>query len=254
MLKVVIIGSGNVAQHLIKALDVAKNVQLVQVYARNPESLNYLLPIDKITNSFSELKDADVYIIAVSDNVIAQVSAQLPFNDKLVVHTSGSTGLEQIQGNNRRGVFYPLQTFSKNKEIDFSTVPLCLESEFESDYAILQTLAHALSNSVYQINSAQRQSLHVAAVFACNFVNHLYKIGNDVCNEKNIPFGILKPLIQETADKINYLSPLEAQTGPAVRNDTATLQRHLNFLEDENQKEIYTLLTQSIQKAHEQKL
>lgn len=251
MLQVVIIGSGNVAQHLIKAFSGLPKVQLVQAFARKPETLLYLLPSGKITNTFNDLADADVYIISVSDDAIASVSSQLVFKDKLVVHTSGSAGLDRISNANRRGVFYPLQTFSKDKEIDFSTVPLCLESEFENDYATLQQLATSLSKSVYNINSAQRQSLHVSAVFVCNFVNHLYNIGNSICNDNNIPFAVLLPLIQETANKVSYLTPFEAQTGPAVRNDETTLKKHLDFLQDNNQKAIYTLLTQSIQKTYE---
>jgi predicted short-subunit dehydrogenase-like oxidoreductase (DUF2520 family) len=254
MLQVVIIGSGNVAQHLIKAFNASAKVQLVQAFARNPDALSHLLQSEKITASLNDLADADVYIVSVSDDAVEEVSSQLPFKDKLVVHTSGSAGMNTLSNNNRRGVFYPLQTFSKNKDIDFTTVPLCLESEFESDYTILQQLADALTKSVYIINSEQRQSLHVSAVFVSNFVNHLYTIGNVICNKNSIPFEILKPLIQETANKINTLSPLQAQTGPAVRNDKTTLQKHLDFLQDENQKAIYTLLTQSIQRAHEQEL
>jgi len=254
MLQVVIIGSGNVAQHLIKAFSASAQVQLVQAFARNPEALAHLLPPEKITATMSDLAYADVYIISVSDDAIASVSSQLAFKERLVVHTSGSAGLDRLNSSNRRGVFYPLQTFSKNKDVNFSTVPLCLESEFESDYTTLQHLAQALSNSVYKISTSQRQALHVSAVFVSNFVNHLYGIGNAICNDNNIPFSILKPLIQETANKINTLNPLQAQTGPAVRNDKTTLQKHLDFLQDENQKAIYTLLTQSIQKAHEQKL
>jgi len=254
MLQVVIIGSGNVAQHLIKAFAAIVQVQLVQAFARHPENLSHLLPKEKITNSFNDLSEADVYIIAVSDDAITEVSSQLPLEGKLVVHTSGSASLDQLDSKNRRGVFYPLQTFTKNKSVDFSTVPICLESEHKEDYRILETLGYALANSVYRIDSAQRQSLHVAAVFVGNFTNHLYGIGSRICKENHISFDILKPLIRETASKINTLTPLQAQTGPALRNDKNTLQRHLDFLKDSNQKEIYTLLTQSIQKAHEQKL
>jgi len=254
MIQVVVIGSGNVAQHLIKAFEAAPAVNLEQAYARRPEQLSHLLHSEKITDTLTALAEADVYIISVSDDAIAGISSQLPFTNKLVIHTSGSVGLNQLNGKNHRGVFYPLQTFSKNKEIDFHTIPFCLETEREEDYTILETLASALSQSVYNINSAQRQSLHVAAVFVSNFTNHMYTLGSQICDENNIPFDILKPLIQETAKKINTLNPLQAQTGPAVRNDVTTLQRHLDFLQDENKKTIYRLLTQSIQQANEQKL
>jgi len=251
MIQVVVIGSGNVAQHLIKAFTAAPAVNLVQVYARRPKQLAHLLPSEKITDSLTNLVDADVYIISVSDDAIGDISSQLQFFNQLIVHTSGSVGIDQLDGKNRRGVFYPLQTFSKNKEVDFTIIPFCLETEHEEDFTTLATLASVLSRSVYSINSKQRQSLHVAAVFVSNFANHMYTLGSQICDENNIPFDILKPLINETADKIKTLPPLNAQTGPAVRNDVTTLQRHLNFLQDENKKEVYTLLTQSIQQANE---
>lgn len=250
MLKVVIIGSGNVAQHLIKAFQSSDKTVLAGVYARNAEKLFNILDKRLITNNLNTLPEADVYILSVSDDAIAEVSAQLPFNDRLVVHTSGSTGIEVINNKNRRGVFYPLQTFSKNKEVDFKQIPLCLESDNVKDYEILEQLSSCISNLVYNINSLQRQALHVAAVFVNNFTNHLYEIGSEICLENNIPFAILKPLIKETADKIDTLTPLEAQTGPARRRDITTIQRHLDFIKDENQKAIYTLLTKSIQEKN----
>lgn len=250
MLKVVIIGSGNVAQHLIKAFQNSMEVELVQAFARHTEKLIHLLPEAKITNSFNAIAAADVYIISVTDDAIAGVSQKLPFKDRLVVHTSGSVSLEQLDAKNRRGVFYPLQTFSKNKEVDFTKIPFCLESDQESDYKIIEKLASAISPLLYAIDSKQRQSLHVAAVFVNNFTNHLYAMGSDICNENNISFDILKPLIQETAAKIEQLTPLEAQTGPAKRNDQKTIEKHLDFLKNENQKAIYNLLTQSIQKRN----
>lgn len=254
MLSVVILGSGNVAQHLIKAFSASAEVNLVQAYARHPEKLYHLLPPENITSDISLLAAADVYIISVSDDAIAAVSAQLAFSGRLVVHTSGSTPLEALDAKNRRGVFYPLQTFSAGKGVDFSIVPLCIESEYGSDNQTLHTLAKAISHSIYDIDSAQRQALHVAAVFVSNFVNHMYVLGSDVCTANNIPFDILKPLIKEVADKVASLPPRQAQTGPAVRGDQKTIDRHLAFLKDERQKEIYTLLTHSIQQTHEQKL
>ncbi|RYJ45068.1 Rossmann-like and DUF2520 domain-containing protein [Flavobacterium beibuense] len=247
MLKVVVIGSGNVAQHLIAVFKEAKDVELVQVFARNPENLAHLLEPQKITNSTDSIKEADIYIISVTDDAIAQVSSSLPFSGKLAVHTSGSVAMEQLDSKNRRGVFYPLQTFSKNKEVNFSIIPLCLESERNEDYSILEQLANQITKSVYNISSQQRKALHVAAVFVSNFANHMYAIGSDICSQNDIPFDILKPLILETADKVLYLDPVKAQTGPAVRNDKQTIEKHLDFITDEKQKEIYKLITQSIQ-------
>lgn len=254
MVSVIILGSGNVAQHLIRAFSAVDNVAVVQAYARHPEKLLHLLPPEKVIDDLNNLAYADVYIISVSDNAIAEVAAALPFRDRLVLHTSGSTGMEALGTANHNGVFYPLQTFSAAKTVNFKEIPLCLETANAGDMTVLETLANTLSEKVYAISGAQRQALHVAAVFSCNFVNHLYGIGARVCEENNIPFDILKPLILETADKIKTLAPASAQTGPAVRNDTTTIQRHLDFIRDENLKEIYTLLTQSIQQTHEQKL
>ena len=246
MLKVIVIGSGNVAQHLIKVFLQTKEVSLVQAFARQPKSLLHLLPKEKITNDYNALHEADVYIISVTDNAINEVSSQLPFKNKLVVHTSGTSSIDVLDAKNRKGVFYPLQTFSKSKEVDFYSIPLCLEAKNEEDYKTLELLAKAISNKVYNISSEQRKSLHVAAVFVSNFVNHMYVIGSEICETNNVPFEVLKPLIQEVANKITSLSPKEAQTGPALRNDTKTIEKHIEFLKDSNYQDIYKLLTQSI--------
>lgn len=164
-----------------------------------------------------------------------------------MVHTSGSTDINVLDSKNRKGVFYPLQTFTKNKSVDFSQIPICIETEVPSDFEIIEKLAKSVSNSVYLINGNQRKALHVSAVFVCNFANHLFTIGNTICVENNIPFEILQPLIKETAEKIQSLSPSEAQTGPAIRNDQKTIEKHIDFLTNENQKEIYKILTKSIQ-------
>lgn len=247
MIKVVLIGSGNVAQHLIQVLLQAKNVNLAQAFARNPNHLLHLLPEEKITSDYNKIIEADLYIISISDNAISEVSSQLPFENRLVVHISGTSDISVLHDQNRKGVFYPLQTFTKGKEIDFSPIPICLEAEKESDYQLLEKLGNCISQKVVRISSEQRKSLHVAAVFVCNFVNHLYHIGNEICTENNVPFEVLHPLIQETAHKIMELSPKEAQTGPALRNDTKTIEKHLDFLENPEYKNLYQLLTQSIQ-------
>jgi predicted short-subunit dehydrogenase-like oxidoreductase (DUF2520 family) len=251
MTKVSIIGSGNVAQHLIQAFQnkivLDSQIELVQVFARNKKSLTHLLDSNRITSDYTQLQAADVYIIAVSDDAIAEVSSQLPFENQLVVHTSGTVPLSTLENKNRRGVFYPLQTFSKDKAVNFKTIPICLEAENEKDLQTLNQIASTISDAVYQINSEQRKALHVAAVFVNNFVNHLYQMGSEICDNNNVPFDVLKPLIQETANKIVSLSPKEAQTGPAKRNDRTTIEAQQQFLTDENQSTIYTILTQSIQ-------
>lgn len=246
MIKVVIIGSGNVAQHLIMAFKKADNIDLTQVFSRNINNLTHLLDANRITSDYKQLKEADLYIIAVADDAIKSVSESLPFKNKLVAHTSGSVALEDLSDLNRKAVFYPLQTLSKKKEVNFKEVPLCIEAQNTTDLELLNTIANAISDKIFDVNSEQRKSIHVAAVFVSNFVNHLYKIGNDICTEHQVPFEILKPLILETSKKIQVLAPIDAQTGPAKRNDTTTINKHLSILTNENQKEIYKILTKSI--------
>lgn len=247
MISVVILGSGNVASHLINAFENSKEVDLIQVFARNINS-KINIKLNTIVSKYEDIVEADVYIVAVSDAAIAEVVSKIPFKNKLVVHTSGSIELLLENVKNRNGVFYPLQTFTKNKEVNFSKIPICIEAENEIDEEVLHKLASSLSGFVYKIDSNQRKALHVSAVFVCNFVNHLYKIGNDICEENNISFDILKPLILETAEKINVLNPEIAQTGPAVRNDIETIKKQELFLKNNKNLEIYKILTQSIQK------
>jgi predicted short-subunit dehydrogenase-like oxidoreductase (DUF2520 family) len=251
MIKVSIIGSGNLAQHLIAAFQNSKNlgdaIELVQVFSRKKKTLINVVDPKLITTDLSKLRDADLYIIAISDDAIGAVAAHLPFKNRLVAHTSGSVGLAVLTNNNRRGVFYPLQTFTKSKAIDFETVPICLESENATDFLLLDKVAKSISNNVFAINSEQRKALHVAAVFVNNFSNHLYTIGNEICQNNQVPFAILKPLILETAQKIMTVAPKDAQTGPAKRNDRSTIEAHQLFLSDKNQSTIYKIITQSIQ-------
>jgi predicted short-subunit dehydrogenase-like oxidoreductase (DUF2520 family) len=253
MIKVIIIGGGNVAFHLTSQFLKAPNVQLVQLYNR---SISKIKPFENqvsITSDISKLELVDIYIIATSDDAIPKISSEINFNNQLVVHTSGSVSIESISNNNRRGVFYPLQTLSKSKEINFSEIPLCLEAEYENDLRLLKQLASELSNNIYTISSSQRQYLHVSAVFVNNFVNHLYHIGHHICKEHNIPFSILQPLILETAEKIKLLEPKSAQTGPALRDDLQTIENHLKILNNKNQ-EIYKILTTSIKDTYERSL
>jgi predicted short-subunit dehydrogenase-like oxidoreductase (DUF2520 family) len=246
MVSISIIGSGNVAEHLIKAIIQSGNLELVQVVARSKDEVSHLISSDKITSDFNDIKEAQLCIIAVSDDAIHSVSKSVPFTDRLIAHTSGSVAMDDLSNSNRKSVLYPLQTLSKKKEIDFSAVPLCIEAQNEADFHLLTEVANSLSKHVYAVDSNQRKSLHVAAVFASNFTNHMYKIGNDICTEHGVPFEILKPLIFETAQKIQTLHPADAQTGPAKRKDSNTINKHLAILTDEHQKEIYKILTKSI--------
>lgn len=244
MIDVIILGDGNVATQLAKAFLKSEICNLKQVYSRASNTYFIKNKIDS-TQDIKKIKDADIYIIAISDDAIKKFSKQLNFKNNLVVHTSGSVSINDLECNANKGVFYPLQTISKNKKISFKKIPICLEAENKKDLKLLTIVANSISKKVYYINSEQRKSLHVSAVFVNNFTNHLYKIANDICDKFNVDFDILKPLINETAKKIDSLSPKEAQTGPAIRNDVKTIKKHKALL-NENQKNIYELLTESI--------
>ncbi|MDB2384891.1 DUF2520 domain-containing protein [Polaribacter sp.] len=231
MISVLIVGNGNVAFHFFEAFSKIESLEVYRINSRN----------------LIEVPVADITIIAVSDNAITEVSKKI--TNQLVVHTSGFSSINFLENTTRKGVFYPLQSFSKEKKLDFSEIPICIEAQHKNDEILLRSLAEKLSKKVYIINSEQRKAIHVSAVFVNNFSNHMYKIGNDICKRNNIPFEILMPLIQETAKKITKLSPLEAQTGPAVRNDSKTMDNHL-FLLNEKEKEIYKLITTSIQNGN----
>jgi predicted short-subunit dehydrogenase-like oxidoreductase (DUF2520 family) len=253
MIKVVILGGGNVAFHLTKQLLKNVSVKLIQVYNRNLNAINYLKHKTSITNNLNELKKADVYIIAISDNAISNFSSKLNLPNKLVVHTSGSVEMNDLKSNSNKGVFYPLQSFSKNSNLNFSEIPICIEAENTEDFLVLEKIATSITTNCFKINSEQRKYLHVAAVFVNNFVNHLYHIGNEICVENRIPFKILQPLINETAAKVRELAPFHSQTGPAKRNDTSTILKQQSLLTT-NKQEIYTLLTKSIYKTYGKKL
>lgn len=249
MIRVSIIGSGNVAQHLVSAFAKSADIELVQILARHTESLSSLMPANQIVSDYHQLQPVDLFLIAVTDQAIAEVSAQIPFEGQLVAHTSGSVAMNLLSEQHRKAVFYPVQTFTKGKPIDFKVVPIGVETQHTEDLEIVKKVAGAISDHVFEINSEQRKALHVAAVFVCNFTNHLYQIGSDICEKHQLPFDILKPLIKETAAKVKSLSPAQAQTGPAKRHDQQTIDSHLEIL-DGPQKEIYSLLTKSIQ-THE---
>jgi predicted short-subunit dehydrogenase-like oxidoreductase (DUF2520 family) len=244
MISVVILGSGNVASQLIKAFLKIDTINLKQVYTRNQDDINTLKDSIDTTNDISLLKQADVTIIAVSDDAISSISSHI--KNSFVVHTSGSVDMKSLNNIGRKGVFYPLQSFSKKKKVDFKNIPICLESETNEDLLKLEELVYLLQSKSYILSSHQRKKIHVAAVFANNFSNHMYTIANEICEKYNIPFDILHPLIEETSNKIKNLTPEKAQTGPAKRNDAETIENHLNLL-SEKQQEIYLKITQSIQ-------
>ncbi len=253
MLSIVILGTGNVAHHLFQFCFSSSEARVIQVFGRNTSAIKKFEARVATTVFPEEIMDADLYLIAVSDAAIAEVSALLKTKKGLVAHTSGSLSLDLLQSN-RKSVFYPLQTFTENKSLNFTSLPICLEAENERDYELLGRLASSLSNNVYRITTPQRRSLHLAAVFANNFTNHLYQIAEEICNSEGVTFEMLHPLIAETADKIRFLPPKNAQTGPARRKDLITLQRHLDMLQDPEHRKIYQAMSNSIQKMYEEKL
>jgi predicted short-subunit dehydrogenase-like oxidoreductase (DUF2520 family) len=249
MISVVILGSGNVATHLTRAFLKADDINVAQIYSRNVENINYLKKKTLITDDLENLKNADIYIISITDDAIEEFSKNLELKGKLVVHTSGSVNMNVLNGNFDKGVFYPLQTFTKASKIKFNKVPICIESSTEKGLVLLEKLASSISKNVYIIDSKQREKLHLSAVFVNNFANHMYQIGNEICEDSNVPFEVLYPLIKETAKKVTKISPKDAQTGPAKRNDIEVMEKQISQLTD-HQKKIYKLLSASILKKH----
>jgi predicted short-subunit dehydrogenase-like oxidoreductase (DUF2520 family) len=234
--KIVIVGAGNVGGHLAKRFE-KQGVKVLQVLTRHwekHETLHHELNAQFIT-AFAEMSDAaDAYILAVNDDAIEEVAAQIKqhLGNQLLAHTSGATPSTILTPySNRYGILYPLQTFSEVRAQDWEQLPVCVDANMEKDLAFLHDLALRLSPKVYDINDAQRSILHVAAVFVNNFSNYLFQIAEEISRKEKIPFELLKPLIVETAAKVQNHSPTDMQTGPARRGDMATLQKHLQYLD-----------------------
>jgi len=249
-MRITIIGSGNVATHLAAAFKNAGHA-IVQVYSRDLQHaslLAYHVRANAIDNLDEIDPETDLFVIAVKDDAIETVTAALAKYQKLMVHTSGATSLQTLLAHTENaGVFYPLQTFSKTKEVDFNTVPVCIEGGNEEITSILNVLAYTITQNVYRINSDERRTLHLAAVFACNFPNYLYYLSQQLLAEKQLPFDLLRPLILETAQKVQEHLPADVQTGPAIRNDEKTMGNHLQQLAGNPQlQELYQLLSQGI--------
>jgi predicted short-subunit dehydrogenase-like oxidoreductase (DUF2520 family) len=248
---IVLIGAGNLATQLALAL-VEKGIQVKQVYSRKLESAVELAKKVNadFTNDLSQLvPEADLYIIAVKDSAIQEVLENLQLDEsRLIVHTAGSVPMNILEGfSTNYGVFYPLQTFSKSRKVDYAEIPICIEANHPANMIKLEELGNKLSSSVNQINSGERKTLHLAAVFTNNFVNHFYSIGAAILHDKKLEFDLLKPLIRETAEKIQSLQPADAQTGPAKRNDQSIIHAQLKMLQDKPElQKIYSFVTESI--------
>ena len=248
-MQIVLIGSGNVAFHLAKAFTEAQ-IPISQIFGRNTTELQKISEQFSIPFSTETLVDADLYIISVSDSSIAEVSSLIKNKNALVTHTSGSVSREALSGNYRKSVFYPLQTFSKSKNLDYSKIPFFIDAENENDEEILKNLASKISKNVMLANDEKRKYIHLTAVFACNFVNHLFARAKEISDSQGIPFDYFLPLIDETTQKIHELEPKLAQTGPAIRNDEKVLKLHESLLTDEEKLKIYKTLNESIKKMY----
>lgn len=249
-MRITIIGSGNVATHMAAAFKNAGH-RIVQVYSptmQNAALLAYHVGAEAIDDMAAINTETDLFIIAVKDDAIMDVAKQLAPYNKLMVHTSGATSISALEiFTNNCGVFYPLQTFSKIRELDFLNVPLCIEGADDEITKQLQQLAQTISNKVYKVSTDQRKILHLAAVFACNFPNYLYHVAEQLLNQNQLDFNIISPLIDETAQKVQQASPAKVQTGPAIRNDERTMQAHLELLNNAADLQvIYKLLSQAI--------
>lgn len=232
-----------------------RGLNIVEVYSRTAENTTKLaneLGV-KATLQIADLEqDSDLYILAISDDAIEEVALELSksLSEKsCLVHTSGVTPSSIFEGKFQNfGVFYPLQSFSKSKSADFENIPICVDASDENLLVQLEILAHTISPKVYKINDEQRAYLHLAAVYANNFTNYLFHVAHQILEQRGIPFDLVRPLILETAQKIQQNAPKLMQTGPAIRGDEASMQRHLKLLEnDVAWKQIYDLLSKRIE-------
>ena len=254
MKKVVLIGAGRLAWHLGPALKKA-GYTIIQVLGRDPENTFELaqnLDAEAILDWGKIDPESDFYFLALPDQVLWNISSLISLRNRFFIHCSGGSPIQAISGlGNSLGVLYPLQTFSKEIELDFSRIPLCLESSSPELGKILNTLAQSLSEFVYEMNSEKRAILHLSAVFANNFTNHLIGIAENIVEKEEISVQILFPLIAETVRKVFILGPQKSQTGPALRNDTQTQNRHLELLaSDPELQRIYKDLSLDIYKKN----
>jgi len=247
-LKTVVLGAGNVATHLSEAF-VRAGHAVVQVFSRTAEHASELavrLQTSWTTSTDAIRQDADLYVFAVSDDALESLIKAVRPNGGLWLHTAGSVPMDVFGTTARCGVLYPLQTFSRSRNVDFSRIPLFVEARQRDDEELLLNLARSLSSEVRVINSAQRKYLHLAAVFACNFANNMYAQAAEILKKADIPWQTLLPLIDETAAKVHNLTPLQAQTGPAVRNDRRVIEMQKALIEDAELKNIYELISNQI--------
>ena len=256
MISVTLLGAGNLATRLAFALLESSGISIRQIYSRTEEharSLAARIACCYTTDPSTIEPGSDFYIFALKDSALEEVASQVPTNKGLWLHTSGSMSIDVLKPyTSRPGVLYPLQTFSKDRDVEFFEIPIFVEATNKEDLLALLRLGDKLSRNVRFLPSDKRRLLHLAAVFACNFTNHLYTLAGDILDEAELPFDVLLPLIDETAAKIHELTPYEAQTGPAVRFDENVIQKHLDLLDDPRKKDLYLRLSQSIHQDYTQ--
>ena len=250
-MKIVIIGSGNLATHLALALSRAGH-EIVQVYSHTEAHARELA--EKVGSNYTANieqvhTDVDAYILSVKDDALSSLAATLCQRNTQAVymHTAGSIPMNVFKGHAERyGVLYPMQTFSKGREVDFSIIPCFIEANDGETLTLIRSLAESISDKVVKADSERRKKLHLAAVLACNLANHCYRLAERVLEEEETDFGLFLPLIEETARKVRFLSPREAQTGPMVRYDESVMEMQLSLLPDERTRQIYRLMAESI--------
>lgn len=250
-MKIVFIGSGNLATRL--ALEMRqKGMEVIQVYSyteSHAERLAKLLACDWTAMPNEIRSDADLYVFSLKDTVLEEVINRVKPNKGIWVHTAGSMPMAIFEGHTEHyGVMYPLQTFSRERPVDFQVIPFFLEANTPETELKLRQVAEQLTGDVRLLSSEKRKSLHLAAVFACNFTNHIYALAAKVLQKQDIPMEVLLPLIDETAAKVHVMSPKQAQTGPAVRYDENVIHKHLAMLEEPEMRALYQMLSQSIYK------
>lgn len=248
---VVILGAGNVATHL--AMSLSRHARLLQIYNRHMQGAEELAARTGAvaTDNLSQLRrNADFYIISVKDDAIAEIAERLNGFGGTWAHTSGSVDMDVLAPvTSTRGVFYPMQTFSKDVDVDMSEVPFFIEGSDTATLERLKSLASLISGKVYEADSQRRAKLHIAAVFACNFTNRLWDISASLLKELGLGFDTMQPLVEAMLEKAVAVTPHEGQTGPARRNDRRIIGKHLEMLDGE-QRELYALLSNSIIKQY----
>ncbi|MBO6201189.1 MAG: DUF2520 domain-containing protein [Chryseobacterium sp.] len=249
-MKTVIIGSRNVAYHLAKAFT-QNNIKVHQIFGRNEIELSNISNEFNIPYSNENLEEAELYIIAVSDSAVENISELIKNENTLVAHTSGSLPKEILKGKYRKASFYPLQTFSKTKDLDYSKIPFFIEAEDQIDEKSLFELASIISENVEVSTYEKRKYIHLTAVFACNFVNHLFARAKEISDSQDLDFNYFLPLINETVEKIYHLDPKLAQTGPAVRGDERVVKLHEELITNKEQLDIHKTLNESIKKMYQ---